>query len=488
MATYTTLRYGSSGSDVKKLQQALINAGYDLGSTGADGIYGNKTAAAVKAYQKANGLSVDGIAGNQTLGKLYGGSTTTTPKTNTPATTTPPKQDNTFKYTEFEYPDINESDAVKQANALLEQYIANKPGEYQSKWQTYLDDIMSQITNREDFSYDLNGDMLYQQYKDQYSTLGELAMMDTMGQAQAATGGYGSSYAQGVGQQAYQGYLQQLNDKVPELYQLALNQYNQEGQDLYNQYSLYADRENQDYSKYRDSVSDYYTELEYYTGRADTAYDREVANRDYALNLWADEQNYNYQLHRDSITDAESAKKYASDLAMSMLSLGTMPSSDVLRDAGISQTDAQAIVKKVNEQAAASAAKSSSGNIDRQGGSEDSDFIRFTYSGIEKGEDSDGSGDKAVFYRDGKKYTFDIGVNPYTGTKHKDAQYGTFSNGYQPNNIGGKKLKAQSEYEVYVNGVKQSVWSYDNGKTLWAWDGSINEYVDVTSKKDELKK
>ena len=74
MATYTTLRIGSKGNDVKKLQQAL-------GIT-ADGIYGSQTAAAVKAYQKKNGLSVDGIAGNQTLGKLYGGSTTTN-KTNT---------------------------------------------------------------------------------------------------------------------------------------------------------------------------------------------------------------------------------------------------------------------------------------------------------------------------------------------------------------------------------------------------------------------
>ncbi len=89
---------------------------------------------------------------------------------------------------------------------------------------------------------------------------------------------------------------------------------------------------------------------------------------------------------------------------------------------------------------------------------------------------------------EGKTQAFGKGINPYTGTKHKDAKYGTFSNGYQPNNIGGKTLKVQSEYEVYVNGKKQSVWSYDNGKTLWAWDGSINEYVDVTSKKDELKK
>lgn len=89
---------------------------------------------------------------------------------------------------------------------------------------------------------------------------------------------------------------------------------------------------------------------------------------------------------------------------------------------------------------------------------------------------------------DGKTQAFGMGVNPYTGTKHKDAKYGTFSNGYQPNNIGGNKLFAQEEYEVYVNGKKQKVWSYDNGETLWAWDGSINEYVDVTSKRDELKK
>lgn len=57
------LRYGSQGSSVRKLQQAL-------GIT-ADGIYGANTQAAVRNYQKSHGLSVDGIAGNQTLGALY---------------------------------------------------------------------------------------------------------------------------------------------------------------------------------------------------------------------------------------------------------------------------------------------------------------------------------------------------------------------------------------------------------------------------------
>ena len=47
----TTLKKGSSGSDVKKMQQSLIDAGYDVGSTGADGIYGSATEAAVRKYQ-----------------------------------------------------------------------------------------------------------------------------------------------------------------------------------------------------------------------------------------------------------------------------------------------------------------------------------------------------------------------------------------------------------------------------------------------------
>lgn len=124
-----------------------------------------------------------------------------------------------------------ESDTVRQAQELLKQQSAT-PGKT-SGWQSQLNDTINRILNREQFSYDLNGDALYQQYKDKYMTQGKMAMMDTMGQAQAMTGGYGNSYAQGVGQQAYHGYLQQLNDRVPELYQLALSKYQLDGDQLY---------------------------------------------------------------------------------------------------------------------------------------------------------------------------------------------------------------------------------------------------------------
>ena len=207
------------------------------------------------------------------------------------------------KPSDFTYNDYAKSDTVKQAESMLQQQLGNKPGEYQSAWQTQLDDTLNKILNREKFTYDLNGDALYQQYKDQYILQGQQAMMDTMGQAAAMTGGYGNSYAQTVGQQTYQGYLQQLNDKVPELYQLALNQYNQEGQDLYNQYGLFADRDSADYGRYRDNVSDYYTELNRLTDDA-----RYQSEQDYGR--YMDAYNMAYGQHRDQVSD------YYTDLGM----------------------------------------------------------------------------------------------------------------------------------------------------------------------------
>ena len=273
---------------------------------------------------------------NAMLNGSYKPTKTTAPATTAPATTAP----TSFKYEEFKYDPYAESDTVKQAKGLLQEHMANKPGEYSSQWQAQLNDTLNKILNREEFSYDLNGDVLYQQYKDQFATQGKQAMMDTIGQAAAMTGGYGNSYAQTVGQQTYQGYLQELNDKVPELYQIALNQYNQEGQDLKDQAILLGQQDEKDYGRYRDSVSDFYTNLDYLTGRAD----KEAAT-DYER--WSDKVGMDYNLHSDKQTAGYQEKQDANTLAMAMLGLGTMPSADILAKAGISSADAQAMVNKV---------------------------------------------------------------------------------------------------------------------------------------------
>ena len=73
MPTLPTLRRGSSGEYVTLLQTKLIQLGYDVGATGADGRYGAKTEAAVKAFQKDHGLVADGITGPRTWEALQTG-------------------------------------------------------------------------------------------------------------------------------------------------------------------------------------------------------------------------------------------------------------------------------------------------------------------------------------------------------------------------------------------------------------------------------
>lgn len=167
---------------------------------------------------------------------------------------------------DFKYNTYTESDKIKGLQANLDAHNAGKPTDWMGGTHgATVQDFMDQINNREKFSYDLNGDALYQQYKDQFVTQGKLAMMDTMGQAAAMTGGYGNSYAQNIGQQAYQGYLQQLNDKVPELYQLALDKYNMEGEQLLNKYGIALDAYNREYGEHRDAVSDWESQRAYLT-------------------------------------------------------------------------------------------------------------------------------------------------------------------------------------------------------------------------------
>ena len=69
---YRLLYWGCRGDAVKRLQNALIDAGYKSIVRKADGIFGQWTYDAVKAYQKDHGLAADGIAGKNTQNSLYG--------------------------------------------------------------------------------------------------------------------------------------------------------------------------------------------------------------------------------------------------------------------------------------------------------------------------------------------------------------------------------------------------------------------------------
>ena len=300
-----------------------------------------------------------------------------------------------------------ESDRALQELAQKRQALQN-PRTYASQYAKAITDYV----NRGKFSYDFNADPIYNQYKDQYTRQGNLAMKDTMGQAAALTGGYGNSYAQTAGQQVYNQYMQGLNDIVPQLYESAYSRYNQEGQDMLNRASLLGEADNAEYQRL----------LQDYSIAADELNTAASLERAYASDALAREQ-FEYQKAQDEIANQLAREQFA-----------------------LSQ-------------------RSRRGDT---ADTEEVDSILYNY----KYKDEDG---KTYFTNPaGKEEAIETGVNPYTRSKNPDIKHGTFNNGYQPDNVGGKKL-TQSGYTDVVNGRTQNVW-FDSDGLGWIWDGTKNAY------------
>lgn len=202
----------------------------------------------------------------------------------------------------------------------------NAPQTYASPYQAQLDDLYNKIVNRQPFQYDMNGDMLYQNAKEQYQQLGKQAMVDTMGQAAQLTGGYGNSYAQNVGNQAYQQYLLKLNEQLPAYYNLAMQRYNMEGDALNNQYGLLNDRENEAYGRYRDTVSDYNQNLQMAYNVYNNERDNDYGQYRDALGYWQDQAGaenkdywtqtqFEYQKEQDALDRAFAEKQLQQEMA-----------------------------------------------------------------------------------------------------------------------------------------------------------------------------
>lgn len=169
--------------------------------------------------------------------------------------------------------DPKENEDYQKAMAQVEAAKKEKPV-YSNTYGAQVESLQKQITNRSPFTYSIDKDALFRQYRDRYQSLGRRAMEDTVGRAQTMTGGYGNSYAQTVGQQSYQSYLGQLSEVTPKLYEQALERYMQEGRDLQDRYDAARAMEQQEYSRHQDALDAYYRDLSGLQAQADRAYDR----------------------------------------------------------------------------------------------------------------------------------------------------------------------------------------------------------------------
>lgn len=134
---------------------------------------------------------------------------------------------------------------------------------YNSEYMDQLNALARQLTS---MNYDdwTKGSQ-YQALADRYGARGRMSMQDVLGQVASRTGGLASSYATTAAQQQYNQYMAQLEEVARQLY-------SQERGDLMDSASLYRNLANDEYDRYRDSLSDYNARLKAAQSAARSAY------------------------------------------------------------------------------------------------------------------------------------------------------------------------------------------------------------------------
>lgn len=158
---------------------------------------------------------------------------------------------------------------ITQEDILNWEYDKSKPTAPKS--DPRIDKLLNEILNRDSFSYDAMNDPLYQQYAAMYQREGDRAMKETLAEAAAGAGGM-NTYAITAAQQANSYYNSQLNDRIPELYQLAYNMYLKDIEGKVRDLGLLQDMDDTQYARYRDTMSD-----------------------------WRDDKNFAYGLYQDAV-------------------------------------------------------------------------------------------------------------------------------------------------------------------------------------------
>ena len=139
-------------------------------------------------------------------------------------------------------------DAMNYTNQLLQQLSSGK-----TSYSDQIDSLIGEIQNRDKFEYDVDSDTLFQQALASAMSSGKTAMQDTMGQAAALTGGYGSTYATSAANQTYNAFIEDAYNNLPEYYQMALEAYQMEGEEMYNQLAMLNDASNTEWQRLYDS-------------------------------------------------------------------------------------------------------------------------------------------------------------------------------------------------------------------------------------------
>ncbi len=220
---------------------------------------------------------------------------------------------------------------------------------YESKYDPQIDRLLKQILTRESFSYNPLDDQLYQQYANMYKREGERAMKETMAEAASGAGGM-NSYAVSAAQQASNYYTSQLNDTIPQLYQLAYEMYLSDIERQIQNLGILQNADATQYARYRDTMSDYYNDRDFAYGKYlnDVAqgnwqktfdYNSMIDERDFDYNaLWTNKQ-WDANQEQIALENQRHDEETAKEEVWRYIGAGIKPSADLIAKAGMNEED-----------------------------------------------------------------------------------------------------------------------------------------------------
>lgn len=182
--------------------------------------------------------------------------------------------------------------------------------EYSSRYDETIQNMIKDMLERPEFSYDPETDVVWKSYQKAYGREGDRATKNALGAAAAASGGMPSSYATTAAAQAGNYYAAQAADKIPDLFDAAYNRYLNEFQMDASKLGIVQDQEQTDYGRFLDQLGQWNTDrnFEYNRFAGDRA--QWNADREFEYNQLLDEINSQTQQRQEALDFANMAAQY----------------------------------------------------------------------------------------------------------------------------------------------------------------------------------
>lgn len=258
-------------------------------------------------------------------------------------------------YIVLSQPEKQVADALGKVGSVGSFTYREQAPTYENQYAEQQKQLLDELMNRKEFSYDKDEDPAWSSYKKSYLREGERASADALGKAAAATGGRPSSFAMTAASQAGDYYAAQLNDALAALEQQAYGRYVDEDNAMLQRLQQLNNQEQTEYAKYLSQLEQYNNDRNFALTQHQAGLDRAVtqlaaaqgqADTEYARRL--------AELERQTQTNQQ-AQTLAQGQVDAILAAGGTPSAELVAASGYSAEYVNALAAAVAAQKAAEA-------------------------------------------------------------------------------------------------------------------------------------